>query len=140
MTKVPESATSKTPKVRVLLADDSPIILQSLRGELQQASWLEIVAEADNSQEAITLFFQLRPDVVVLSTCLRGQGGFEALRCIKRAFADCVAILTSRQPDCFIKEAGRLLGAAAVCCVSDRPTQLLKLLRRSTDKGSSSCC
>jgi len=137
MTKVPESA-SKT-KVRVLLADDSPIIRQSLRGELQQASWLEIVAEADNSQDAITLFFQLRPDVVVLSTCLRGKGGFEVLRCIKRAFADCVAILTSRQPDCFIKEAGRLLGAAAVCCISERPTQLLKVLRRSTDKGSNSC-
>jgi DNA-binding NarL/FixJ family response regulator len=139
MTKVLESATPKTPKLRVLLADDSPIVRSSLRGELQQANWVEIVAEAGNSQDAITLFFQLRPDAVVLSTCLSSQGGFEVLRCIKRAFADCVTILTSRQPDCYIKEAGRLLGAAAVCCISDRPTQLLKLLRRSTDKGSSSC-
>src|SRR5215467_2759524 len=88
----------KTPRVRVLLADDSPIVRHNLRGELQQASWVEIVAEADSSQDAITLFFQLRPDAVVLSTCLRGQGGFEVLRCIKRSFADCIAILTSRQP------------------------------------------
>ena len=117
-------------KIRVLLANESPADRLNLRGELEHAAWVEVIAEVDNSRDALAQFFLLKPDAVVLSTCLKGEGGFEALRCIKRAFADCIAILTSRQPDYFIKEAGRLLGAAAVCCISERPSQLLIHLRR----------
>lgn len=128
------TGTDETRNIRVLLADESPLVRQNLRAELKKASWVELVGEVDNSQEAIALLFELKPDAVVLSTCLKGQGGFEVLRCLKRAFADCIAILTSRQPDHFINEAGRLLGAAAVCCVSEHPMQLLTHLRRSTNK------
>jgi DNA-binding NarL/FixJ family response regulator len=127
------NAQNKIRKIRVLLANESPAVRLSLRAELEQATWVELIGEVDNSHEALTQFFRLKPDAIILSTCLKGEGGFEVLRCIKRAFADCVAILTSRQPDFFIKEAGRLLGASAVCCVSERPTQLLTHLRRLTN-------
>jgi DNA-binding NarL/FixJ family response regulator len=135
MTQLPATGSDEKCQIRVLLADESPVVRQHLRAELKKASWVELVGEVDNSQEAIALFFELKPDAVVLSTCLKGEGGFEVLRCIKRAFADCVAILTSRHPDHFINEAGRLLGAAAVCCVSEHPIRLLTHLRRSTHRS-----
>jgi DNA-binding NarL/FixJ family response regulator len=130
-----ESRCVGSRKFRVLLAEESPTVRQSLRQELEGANWIEIVAETNKSQEAITLFFQLRPDALVVSTCIEGQGGFEVIRCIRRAFANCAAILTSRQPDSFVTETGRLLGAAAVCCVAERPTQLVKQLRRLAEQN-----
>jgi len=123
-------------RLRVLLANESVTVRQALRSELQEATWLETIGEVDNSHYLMSQLFVLRPDAVILSTCLKGDGGFEGLRSIKRIFADCVVILTSRQPDYFIKEAGRLLGATAVCCVSERPTQLLAHLRRSIGQQS----
>lgn len=122
-------------KVRVLLAEESPTVLQVIREELQKAIWVEVVAETDNSHEAVALFFQLKPDAAIISTCLKGHGGFEVLRCIRSVFGDCATILTSRQPDPFVAETGRVLGAAAVCCMAHRPTQLVSILWRATNNG-----
>jgi DNA-binding NarL/FixJ family response regulator len=132
-TKVDDQA--QTRRLRLLLADGSPAVRQSLREELQRISWLEIVGEAEKSQEAIALLFQLRPDAVVVSASIADQGGFEVLRCSKHAFSNCAAILTSRRPDPFVTEAGRLLGAAGVCCTAGGHAQLLDLLRRLKDEN-----
>jgi chemotaxis response regulator CheB len=125
----PTETVRENSKVRVLVVDESPTARQRLREEIQQAGWLEIVAEAGNSGEAMTLFSRLKPDVVVLSISIGYQKGFEVLRCIRRASINCTTILTSRQSDPFVTETGLLLGAAAVCCVAECPTQLLSLLQ-----------
>ena len=116
-------------KFRVLLAEESCSVRKILREELQQANWVEIVGEADKSQDTLAMLFNLRPDAVVVSTRIPDQGGFELLQRIKRTFASCATILTSRQPDSLVTETGRLLGAAGVCSVAHQPTQLVKLLR-----------
>jgi len=81
----------------------------------------------------MSLFFRLKPDVVVLSISIGYQGGFEVLRSIRRVSINCRTILTSRQSNPFVRETGLLLGAAAVCCVEERPTQLLSLLQTVID-------
>jgi chemotaxis response regulator CheB len=120
----------KGSKVRVLIADESPTARQRLREDIQQASWVEIVAEADNSQQAMTLFFRLQPDVLVLSISIGYQGGFQVLRSVRRASFKCTTILTSPHPNPFDTETGLLLGAAAVCCLSQGCNELLSLLRQ----------
>jgi DNA-binding NarL/FixJ family response regulator len=132
-----ENRPIETRKVRLLLAEESPTVRQIIREELQKASWVEVVAEANNSHDAVALFFQLKPDVAIISTCLNGHGGFEVLRCIRSVFGNCATILTSRQPDPFVAETGRVLGAAAVCCVAQLPTQLVSILQSATNNGRS---
>lgn len=104
-----------SPTLRLLLADESPTTRHKLREELKPLGFIEIVGEACRSQEVLDLFFRLLPTVVVLPVCLPGQGGFDVLRCIKRADPGCAVILTTRWPEPFVEETGRLLGAAAVC-------------------------
>jgi DNA-binding NarL/FixJ family response regulator len=133
MTKRIENTTPEPRKFRVLLADESIPARQSLREELQQTDWIEVVAEADTSQDTIALCFKLRPDVAVISACLPGEGGFEVIRCITRVFPYCLTVLTARQSDSFVRETARLLGASAVCCIAHLPTELLNLLRRLSD-------
>jgi len=128
MTKSIQNGECERPKLQVLLIEESPTALEIRRQELQKAGWIEIVGEATSSQTALALFFELKPQAVVVSTCLSVQSGLEVLRCIKRAFPQCPVVLTVRQSDSFVAEAGRLLGATAVCCLSDHPAQLIRIL------------
>jgi two-component system chemotaxis response regulator CheY len=120
----------KVSKVRVLVVDESSTARQRLREDIQQASWAEVVAEAGNCQEAMTLFFRLKPDVLVLPISIGYKGGFQVLRSIRRASFNCTTILTSGQSNPFITDTGLLLGGAAVCCVSQGCNELLSVLQQ----------
>ncbi|MGQ9468068.1 MAG: response regulator transcription factor, partial [Anaerolineae bacterium] len=58
--------------IRVLLADDHPILRLGLRVLLDQAPDVEVVGEAENGEEALTLIEALVPDVAVLDCQLPG--------------------------------------------------------------------
>jgi DNA-binding NarL/FixJ family response regulator len=138
MTRNLENGQIRNLKLRVLLADESASIRRSLREALEPLSWVELVGETDRSEHAIAFYFQLRPDVIVVSTCISDHGGFEVLRCVKNASPNSAVILTTRRVDPFVAETARLLGASAVCHVTDDPAQVLKLLRDIAEARESS--
>src|SRR5437899_9385213 len=110
-----EKAGPHRGKVRVLLADQSPALRREVRKSLQELPAIEIVGEAGSDNEALRLCFQLEPGVLVLSTSLPEQGGFEVLRRIKRTMTRCDVVLMSSRPCSFVEKAATLLGATAVC-------------------------
>lgn len=69
-----------------LLADDEPLLLQSLTRQLQ-ATWpaLRIVALARHGREAVELYEQHRPDICFLDVHMPGMSGVEAARWIGRS-------------------------------------------------------
>jgi two-component system, NarL family, response regulator len=71
--------------VRVLVADDHPVVLQGLAAMLAHARGITVVGTAANGIEAIRLYRQHRPDVVLLDLRMPGLGGLDALAEI-RAF------------------------------------------------------
>ena len=74
---------SDTPSA--LLADDEPLLLQSLTRQLRLA-WpeLRIVAQARHGREAVDLYEQHRPDICFLDVHMPGMSGVEAARWIGR--------------------------------------------------------
>ena len=72
-------------KVRVVLADDHPIMREGLRLLLQQIPELEVVAEADNGRQAVEQANRLCPDLVVMDINMVELNGMEATRQIKTA-------------------------------------------------------
>jgi DNA-binding NarL/FixJ family response regulator len=123
-----------SPGLRVLLADESPLALRALRAELQRLDSVKIIGEASQSRETMDLFFRFHPEVVVMSVCLPDLGGFEVLRILKQVAPNCAVILTSRWPNSFVKEAGRILGATAVCQAPDGLEPLSEILQRLMHK------
>lgn len=117
-------------RLRVLLADASPAMRSRFREELQHLPFVELVGEANTSDEALALFLQSRPDVVVVSILLPEHGGFEVLRCIKRAAAKSAVILTSLFPNQFIEQTTTLMGGTSVCSVCDGFVQFRAILQR----------
>ena len=116
-------------RLRVLLADQADDVRQKFRDELTHLEFVEIAGEAATDQEALNLALLRRPHVVIVSTCLPRQGGFEVLRCIKRVAPACAVILTSRYANHFVQQAADLLGAAGVCSLADGIPQLGELLK-----------
>ena len=81
MTPEPTTAEPTTRDViRVLIADDHPMFRDGLRVVLSTEPTLEVVGEAADGLEAVTLAEQLQPDVVVMDLNLPSLNGIEATR------------------------------------------------------------
>src|SRR5919202_64490 len=73
-----------TPRARVLIADDHPLIRESLVRVVTQHPNLEVVGEAEDGQEVLELCRRLRPDVVLIDIRMPKMSGIEATGAIKR--------------------------------------------------------
>ena len=82
--------------IRVLIADDHHVVRQGLRMYLELDSELEVVGEAANGQEALSLTRQLKPDVVLMDLIMPVLDGIAATEAIRRELPDVeVVALTS---------------------------------------------
>jgi DNA-binding NarL/FixJ family response regulator len=64
--------------IRVVIADDDPIILQGLSMILSARDDIEVAGEASDGTEAVRLCRELKPDVALLDIRMPGTGGIEA--------------------------------------------------------------
>src|SRR6266852_1173307 len=67
------------PPLRILIADDHPLVRSGMRALLNAAEDLEVVGEAATGEEAVTLAAALQPDVIVMDLRMPGISGFEAI-------------------------------------------------------------
>ena len=69
--------------IRVLLADDHKIVRAGIRAILEQAGDIEVVAEAENGEEARVLIQKHMPDVAVLDIQMPKMSGIEVTRWVR---------------------------------------------------------
>lgn len=67
-------------EIRVLIADDQPLVRQGLRGMLAELGGVRLVGEASNGWEAVQLTRRMRPDVVLMDVNMPRMNGIEATR------------------------------------------------------------
>jgi DNA-binding NarL/FixJ family response regulator len=86
--------------IRVVLADDQPLVRAGLRVLITDTPDLTVVGEAGNGAEAVETVRELRPDVVVMDIRMPGTDGIEATRTIMTlAVPTAVLILTTFDDD-----------------------------------------
>jgi DNA-binding NarL/FixJ family response regulator len=89
--------------VRVLLADDQPLVRTGLRVLIADAPDLDVVGEAGTGAEAVRLTRELSPDVVVMDIRMPGMDGIEATRMITAEAAGArVLMLTTFDEDDYV--------------------------------------
>lgn len=72
-----------TSRIRVLVADDDPVVRETLADVVRSDAGLELVAAASDAEEAIELTHLHRPDVALLDVMMPGGGGPRAAREIR---------------------------------------------------------
>ncbi|HEX2807277.1 MAG TPA: response regulator transcription factor, partial [Kineosporiaceae bacterium] len=83
--------------LRVLIADDNPVIRMGLRILLEAEPDLTVVAEAADGDQAVAAAAEHAPDVVLLDVRMPGRGGLDALPAL--VDSACVLMLTSSEED-----------------------------------------
>ena len=120
---------NKSHAIRVLIADDHTIVRQGLVSLLQQESDLSVVAQANNGQEAVKLFGQHRPDVVLMDLRMPQMDGVEAIAAIR---AECtnpqIVVLTTYDGDEDIYR-GLRAGAKGYLLKDTDPDELFAAIR-----------
>ena len=92
-------------KIRLLVADDHPVVRAGLRMLLGAQPDMEIVGEAVDGATAVERALELRPDVVIMDITMRGTNGLAATREIVRRIPQTkVLILTMHDSEEYLRQ------------------------------------
>ncbi|MGW6022802.1 response regulator [Streptomyces sp. NPDC055099] len=106
------------PAVRVVLADDQPLVRAGLCVLMADTPGIEVVGEAGTGAEAVQLARDIRPDVVVMDIRMPGMDGIEATRLITAEMESTrVLVLTTFDDDDYVY--GALRAGASGFLVKD---------------------
>jgi DNA-binding NarL/FixJ family response regulator len=93
-------------QVRVLVADDHPAVRAGLAAVILAESDLVVVAQAENGHQAVALYREHQPDVVLMDLRMPVLAGVEAIRRITAEFPEArVLALTTYQGDADVRRA-----------------------------------
>ena len=126
-----------TGQIRVLLADDHPVVRQGLAAILNSQKDIKIVAEAADGEEACKLFDQFSPDVLVLDLRMPKKDGLQVLTELmsRRVSKPRVIVMTayeSEQDICHALRAG-----AKAFLAKDADAKLIREAVRRVAEGES---
>ncbi|MDO9301660.1 MAG: response regulator transcription factor [Anaerolineales bacterium] len=87
--------------IRLMLVDDHQVVRTGLKSFLQTQPDLEVVAEAGNGQEAVTLALETRPDIIIMDISMPEMDGLEATRRLKEQWPQVVVLALTVHEDKF---------------------------------------
>jgi len=116
--------------IRVVLADDHPVVREGLRGMLAAEPDIEVVGEAASGPEAVALASRIQPDVVLMDLRMPGGDGVEAIR---QLAGTTVVVLTTYDSDADILRA--VEAGAAGYLLKDTPRAVLADSVRAAARG-----
>ena len=119
--------------VRVLVADDHPVVREGLRAMLDAEPDLVVVGEAGNGEEAVRLAAELRPDVVLMDLRMPGTDGVAATGRITAAGDARVLVVTTYDTDADILRA--VEAGATGYLLKDTPRRELAEAVRAAARG-----
>lgn len=122
--------------IRVLLADDHPIIRAGLRRTLEVEPDIVVVGEASNGDETRLLCESLRPSVVVLDLNMPGPPAVETLRAIRIVYPKiCVLMLTAYDDNAYVRGLVQA-GAMGYVLKDEAPEALVQAVRSVAQGGT----
>ncbi|WP_325540643.1 response regulator transcription factor [Ramlibacter sp.] len=128
--------TSGVQKVRVVLADDHDLVRSGIRALLEMVAGVEVIAEARNGQELVTLVGDLKPDVVMTDISMPVMDGIAAISEIHARFPDVrMLVLSMYDTVDFVKRAVSN-GACGYLMKDAPPFELEQALRSVMASGS----
>jgi len=122
--------------IRILIVDDSHVMRAGLRAALAKWDDFEIVGEAVDGDEVVTMVRSLQPDLVVMDIEMRRVGGIEATRQLAEAFRDGPKVLmTSLYADDHLIAEGLRAGSVGYVLKTCISQDLAPAIRRIVQGG-----
>jgi two-component system invasion response regulator UvrY len=116
--------------IRVMLVDDHAVVRMGFRLLLQGTTDIQVAAEAESGEDAVRMFAEVQPQVVVMDISMPGIGGLEAIgRILAREPAARILVLSAHED---IMHARRVLKAGAAGYLTKRSAaeELIQAIRQ----------
>lgn len=119
----------------VLIADDIPYVRKTLKQILQNRGY-RVVGEAENGDDAVRLYFETRPDLVIMDLVMPRMNGIDATRVIlKRDPEAKIVILSAMTQENLVTEAIQA-GAKDYVIKPFQTDEVMRVLQESISAGS----
>ena len=121
--------------LRILIADDHPIVRRGLKQILYDEPDIAIVGEAQSSIEVFDLVRTQNWDAVILDITMPGRGGLDTLEELKRQYPDLPVLMLSMHPEDQYAARAFKAGAAGYMTKESAVDELIKAIRKITKGG-----
>ncbi len=125
-------ATDQGARLKVLIADDQPLILLGIRRTLEGSDDIEIVGEAHSGPELLGMVKRRRPDLVLMDFRMPGMDGVTCIRSIREAHPQAKCVVLSASDDRPSVDSALMAGASAYIVKSVQPVDLASVLRQAS--------
>ncbi|HEY7523159.1 MAG TPA: response regulator transcription factor [Candidatus Limnocylindrales bacterium] len=120
--------------IRLVIVDDHPVVRDGLRGMLDGVPDLDVVGEAGDGAEAVSVIGSLQPDVVLMDLRMPGLGGAATIRALAEQGIEArVLVLTTYDTDSDVVPA--LEAGATGYLLKDTPREELVRAIRAAARG-----
>jgi len=125
------SPDAMTQQIRIILADDHPVVRQGLATILKSQKDIKIVAEAADGEEVCELYDQLSPDVLLLDLRMPKKDGLQVVTELmsRRGSKLRIIVMTVYETEADIRQALKA-GAKAFLVKAAHPQQIREAVRR----------
>ena len=117
-------------RIRVLLAEDHPIVRYGLRRLLEREPDLEVCCEAGDVPSVLKGIEEARPDMVILDVSLHGHSGVELMKDIKARRPGLPVLLLSMHDEGMYAERALRAGAKGYIMKDQTPEEVLAAIRK----------
>ena len=131
----PIDAVEATP-LKVLIADDHPLMLAGIRRALERAEHIEIVGEARSGPELIDMIERRRPGLVLMDLRMPGVSGSECVERIRDTWPEVKVVVLSACEDRPSIDSALNAGASAYIVKSVNPFDIASVLRQTWGAGT----
>jgi DNA-binding NarL/FixJ family response regulator len=119
--------------MRVLIADDHPLILAGIKRALEEADGFDVVAEASTGSQVLPLVSQTNPDLALLDLRMPEMDGLTCLDRIRKQHPKVKVVILSVSTDPEVVQTVLNHGAAAYVVKSVNPIDLSSALRQALE-------
>jgi DNA-binding NarL/FixJ family response regulator len=117
--------------VKVLIADDHPLMLAGIRRVLERSEAIEVVGEARSGAEVMQLVDRRRPELVLLDLRMPGSAGPENIARIRETWPEVKVVVLSADEDRGSIDSALNAGASAYIVKSVNPADIAAVLRQT---------
>lgn len=121
--------------IRILIADDHPVVRQGLKQILADERDMKVAGEASNTVELVEKIRNERWDIVLLDITMPGRGGLDALKELRRDSPKLPVLVLSMHPEDQFGLRVLRSGAAGYLTKDSAPEELVKAIRKVCTGG-----